>query len=439
MFTSSDWPALFSALTATLPDTVLVCDAQGTIVYGHYCAPLTAQDLPLGSSLATRLTGLADTNTNTTQLVSVGNHTFWLYQQELSEQGYQLYRLQSGTTTSAYTWLNALPIAIAVRQRDGTFYWSNPTFNNYFNDGKAIIGKHFSELLCFENSEKTRQADSIVFEQLNATVFEYNCMELLCNQRYFFVMQAPCILDNGEQGVIAIAETSLNLHNQITNLHEAERRYQRLARHLLTYLDQHQATLARELHDELGQSLIGIKLALHNILNRPLSQELLKEALTTPIHLLDDTIASIRQIINGFHPRHLHELGLQRSLRAYLEQVQQHSAIEFDINISRQLPTLNNEVQSACLRIAQEAITNCLRHANASKLIIELTCRNQQFLCLKIKDNGQGFKLRESADKHGLGLLSMNERAYLSGGGLTIKTEPDQGTEIQAIWPLYPS
>jgi signal transduction histidine kinase len=191
--------------------------------------------------------------------------------------------------------------------------------------------------------------------------------------------------------------------------------------------------IARELHDEVGQALTGVKLDLA-ALQRRLGRDV---DLAGSIAVIDAAIAEIRRIAFDLRPALLDDLGLAPALRWLL--VHRCESVGLATRfIGSQLPTLDPILETVCFRIAQEALTNVARHADASTVTVTLGARGG-LLYLAIQDDGRGFDVRRIARQplgDRLGLVGMRERARLLGGDIEIRSSADVGTVIRARLPL---
>ncbi|HWI58790.1 MAG TPA: ATP-binding protein, partial [Bacillota bacterium] len=138
-------------------------------------------------------------------------------------------------------------------------------------------------------------------------------------------------------------------------------------------------------------------------------------------------------------PALLDEAGLGPALKVHLEQVARRSGLQAELQMSATLTRVAPAVETACFRIAQEALTNVLRHAQASSLEVRLS-QTEKMLSLSIRDNGVGcdkeLALQRAQRGESLGWSGMRERAALVGGQIEFFSAPGEGTEIQASFPL---
>ena len=223
--------------------------------------------------------------------------------------------------------------------------------------------------------------------------------------------------------------------------HEAERirteaTLQRLSRSLLEAQESERRAIARELHDELGQSLQAIKINLQTAQRFPQEGA---ARIAESIGVVDHTIQQVRTLSVNLRPSLLDDLGLVAALEWYVERQAQQVGFVGHVTAEPRDLRLNPTVEIACFRIVQEALTNVARHAQASQVWVELQQQGEE-LQLVIRDDGVGCDVRvvqESAVQgNSFGLLGMRERTELAGGTFTMHSAPAQGTEIRLRFPL---
>lgn len=199
--------------------------------------------------------------------------------------------------------------------------------------------------------------------------------------------------------------------------------------------------IARELHDETGQTLTALGMGLHalaaSIDSRP------ARAIQQAKHLERlalDGMEELQRMVSGLHPPQLDDLGLIAALRWYAGDVTNRFGIQVNLTGQGPTPGLTSEVRTVLFRIAQEAITNAIRHANTEQIDIDLLY-SQNNVHLSIIDHGDGFDvdmmLMQRPDGEPCwGLLGMRERASLVGGRCEILSKPSEGTRVEVIIPL---
>ncbi|HWY85074.1 MAG TPA: sensor histidine kinase, partial [Gemmataceae bacterium] len=194
---------------------------------------------------------------------------------------------------------------------------------------------------------------------------------------------------------------------------------------------------ARELHDEFGQILSAI--ALHLRTARGLAGEAALPRLDECATLLQQAGEQVRNLALELRPTMLDTLGLDATLRWLAEQHRQRTGCEVQVIGHLSVAPLTPELAIACFRVAQEALTNVVRHAAARHVSIELS-QSESVLELIVRDDGVGFDVaptqEQAAGRGHLGLLGMAERVQLLGGVLEVKSERGHGTCIRASFPV---
>ncbi len=235
----------------------------------------------------------------------------------------------------------------------------------------------------------------------------------------------------------------LSLANDITAKFEAEESLQKsnealrdLASHLETIRENERSHMAREIHDELGQQLTGLKMDI-SWLNRKVNSqdEAVKEKMKDAIALIDKTVITVRRIATQLRPSILDDLGLIAAMEWQSEEFEKRSEIKsiFSSNVSQL--KINTDVATAVFRIFQESLTNVLRHSQATEVISFFRLENN-IITLFIEDNGIGFKENEIKNKKTLGLLGMKERIQLINGKYEINGNSGKGTSVIITVPL---
>ena len=218
---------------------------------------------------------------------------------------------------------------------------------------------------------------------------------------------------------------------------ESSRKLQVLSRRLVEAQETERRHLARELHDELGQTLTVAQLNLQALLPSTGPGELprLKESLQAVERVLEQ----VHDLALNLRPSMLDDLGLEPALVWLTRRQAELAGLKGEVQTDALEQRLDTVIETECFRIAQEALTNVARHARAKTVTVELRQEEGQ-LHLRVRDDGIGFNvaaIREKAVRGAsLGLLSMEERAALAGGQLELKSLPGRGSEVHAWFPL---
>jgi signal transduction histidine kinase len=215
-------------------------------------------------------------------------------------------------------------------------------------------------------------------------------------------------------------------------------RVRRYAGLLLRVQEEERRRIAQELHDEPIQLLIHLARALERLEYTPQIAATLADGLEHARHQTLDVASRLRAVIAGLRPPALDQLGLVPALRGFLADITEATSICADLHITGVEARLAPEVELAAFRIAQEALNNVIRHANATKVLLTLSFTDSE-LSVQVSDDGCGFDAAatgvQMASDH-LGLLGMRERAEIGGGALTVRTAPGAGTTVTATLSL---
>jgi signal transduction histidine kinase len=179
--------------------------------------------------------------------------------------------------------------------------------------------------------------------------------------------------------------------------------------------------LARELHDEIGQSLTALKARLE-----------MKDQ-ESALRLVGDVMRQVSNLSLDLRPAMLDDLGLVPALVWLTERFGREAGLEIDFRHDGVERRFSREIETAAFRIAQEALTNAARHAGAPRAQVRLFAQDQR-LCVQVEDEGKGFTVEPSPSSSGL--LGMRERAEAVGGRLEIESAPGRGTRVLAELPI---
>jgi two-component system sensor histidine kinase UhpB len=245
-----------------------------------------------------------------------------------------------------------------------------------------------------------------------------------------FQQQLPKF-DNVEMTQIANA-----INHTLEKLNVTQQENYALTQHNLAIQEQERQHLAQELHDELGQSLTAIKVMAVTISRAEKPQNpLIQQSTDSVIQLCDHLMCVVRSMMQQLHPLILTELGLKAAIDdLVLHWKIRHSYLEIGFDCDKEIEILPENICIHIFRIVQECLTNIVRHANATAVLISLTWHENDFLTLTIIDNGQGCEMKNL--KKGFGLLSMRERIRCLNGEFLIETALQNGMKINVTIPL---
>jgi signal transduction histidine kinase len=218
----------------------------------------------------------------------------------------------------------------------------------------------------------------------------------------------------------------------------SEEQMRRLAARIQAAREEERTALARELHDELGQTLTAIKLDLGRAINSMKTDQVSREAvdrLQSLVGLVEISLQTVKRITSNLRPPALDHLGLAEALRWEAITFRSRTGIRCHVRSDKEATALDAGQQTVLFRIVQEALTNVARHAGASAVHVTLAERRGE--CeLRIRDNGRGVTESQAADPHAMGLLGMKERTALLGGTFQIAGIRGKGTTILVRVPF---
>ncbi len=197
--------------------------------------------------------------------------------------------------------------------------------------------------------------------------------------------------------------------------------------------EEERANIAREIHDELGQIMTAIRMDVSWLKGRYSDHEVVAGKTSAILKLIDTTIKSVRRICTELRPDLLDHLGIGAAIQWQAEEFQDRTGILCEVDVEEGIE-VDGDRSIALFRIFQEALTNVLRHANATKVTASLKNVNGPAI-LKISDNGKGITEEEISKPDSFGLLGMRERVYPWRGRVSINGSADKGTIIEVIIP----
>jgi len=206
---------------------------------------------------------------------------------------------------------------------------------------------------------------------------------------------------------------------------------QAMAKRLFSLQEDERRAISRDLHDDIGQAITAMKLSAHAAMedDEPVSR---RDNLQEIVDLADTTVTKLRNLSMLLRPPQLDALGLEAALRWQASTLFRGKPLRLGLDIQPLQERPSNEIEQACFRIAQESLTNVLRHACAGEVNLVLRDHRQGGLYLEVNDDGDGF---EPEGPRGLGLVVMRERAQTAGGTLTIESAPGAGTCVRLHLP----
>jgi len=225
--------------------------------------------------------------------------------------------------------------------------------------------------------------------------------------------------------------------DELENSREELKRY---ASHLQNIREEERILLAREIHDDLAQNLVVVKVDL-GLLKMKLLRDVgdaddsdLMDNLTEISTKMNNTISTCRKIMSGLRSEELELIGLLETMKQYTADFQEKYRIECEFQTNLEIISLAPKEAVTMLRIFQEALSNVYKHANASVVKILLKVENEELIC-EIEDDGVGFSIEDKTKIYSYGIIGMKERVLLLNGRLGIQSEMNKGTVVRIEIP----
>ncbi|WP_459891197.1 PAS domain S-box protein [Desulfothermus okinawensis] len=348
---------------------------------------------------------------------------------KLSAYSKKLEKLVRQRTQEISSILKYSPSMIYLKNSKLEFKLVNPGFERFFNTSNnqlvGIRGSLISDNPIFMDFEAK---DKEVLETKKPLKTK-EIIEKDGKSYTFFTMRFPIFTEGNQvQGICAIS-------TDITELERTQKKLKELSRNIIKNQEMERERISKELHDELGQILTVLNMDV-SWLKRKLGEESeYKKRIAGMQDLINKTIDEVRSLAFQLRPGSIDHLGLEESVESLISDFEKRTNIIYTYK-KNHIPHLDSVKAIAIYRIAQEAITNAVRHARANKISVILKAKNGNVI-LKVGDDGIGFDINQKREKGtSFGLMGMQERAELIGGEIIIKSKASWGTKVIGIFPV---
>lgn len=323
----------------------------------------------------------------------------------------------------------------------------------------TYVNQRLCEMLGYHSYEMVGQPMNAFFASHHADFFETNLKGLReCafghhevswvtkEGREIYTIFSPRLLFDQESrftGCFAVVTDITDRKAMEEALRDSEKKLRFLSSRVLTAQEEERRRLARELHDELGQDLAALKLELRSLkktlleLGGPISEAGSKceEILT----YIDGVIENVRRLYQDLSPTSLEDFGLTEAIRWLLEDFGKRHRLHVSAELDDVGHFLSQEAQLIVYRVVQEALNNVGKHAKAERVSLQVR-RSPNEITVEVEDDGEGFDLEAARGKgpqmDGMGLVFMDERAWMLGGNLCIQSVPQRGTRVTLTVPI---
>ena len=216
---------------------------------------------------------------------------------------------------------------------------------------------------------------------------------------------------------------------------KSEQQVRNFVKHLSDVLEDERTRIAREIHDELGQRLAGVKFGLSSLKKQSDAQNNISEKVSEMIRDVDDSIQSLRKIATELRPGILDTLGLIASIEWLAGEFEKKTGIKCLLELNVKDQVFDEKISICFFRICQEGLNNVTKHSNASEVTIRMT-ENGPALEIIISDNGKGIDNERLENPFSLGIVGMRERADMIKGRFKIESKKGSGTSLHLEAPI---
>jgi signal transduction histidine kinase len=295
-------------------------------------------------------------------------------------------------------------------------------------------GTFFAEAITpIEKTHRAARDDNGQLVKLNQSLIQRS-VDLIASNRQLQreILQRKSVeasLRKSEQHYSELLEQSRHMQEQL----------RLLSRQLLTAQEEERKMISRELHDQIAQTLTGINIRLASLKTEStLNNKGLQKKISSTQRLVEKSVDIVHRFARELRPTVLDDLGLIPALHSFMKSFTARTGVRVHLTAFAAVERLDTAKRTVLFRIAQEALTNVARHAQASRVEVSIQ-KLPDCICMKIKDDGKSFNVERTLHANGgkrLGLLGMRERLEMVGGKFVVESSPGKGTTINAQLPL---
>jgi PAS domain S-box-containing protein len=330
------------------------------------------------------------------------------------------------------------PVSYQSLDEEGTILYVNPTWLETLGyDEEEVIGRWFGDFLepgfikRFKKEYRKFKQEGKIYG-VEYVLIRKDGSEIIAA----YDGRIGCTLDGSFERAHCIFHNITEQKKHEADLRRSREEMRNLSQHLESIREEERTRIAREIHDELGQALTALKMDIVWLNRRIVDEEVInREKTASMIELVDDTIQSVRRISSELRPGILDDLGLAAAIEWQTGEIEKRTGICCEASFEPEDIMIDDTCNISVFRIFQEAITNVIRHANASKVQVRLHM-DDTTLELCVHDDGIGITEDSISNSNSFGLIGMRERALFCGGELHIFRNPDKGTTVKVTIPL---
>jgi len=330
----------------------------------------------------------------------------------------------------------SIPDALVIsRLEDGKIVEVNDSWYKVFGYSREeTIGKTSFALDLFAGTDDRKHAITMLREQGSLRDFELQIRQK-SGALLSAILSGELLEIRGEQYLLSVIQDVTERKRAEAELAKSHEQLRALTIYWQTAIEEERAHIAREMHDEFGQSMTALKMDLTWLARRLPEGDEKVERIRGMDSLVDDSIALIRRIATDLRPALLDDLGLNAALEWQAQEFSKCSGITCRLSLPKDDLDIDPALSMVLFRLFQETLTNINRHAQATRVNASLK-KKEQALVLTMRDNGRGITQAELINPRSLGLLSLRERAAQWGGSTTIHGVAGKGTTVTVRIPL---
>ncbi|MCQ4295755.1 histidine kinase [Pseudomonas stutzeri] len=332
----------------------------------------------------------------------------------------------------------SLPEGLVI-VRDGRVHYSNAAACGLFNPAGAAQSGELQLEHCIDPAQRAREADRLSKLQrglIEAARFRHIRLVRLDGTSFQAEVTEIPLENDGHQDVLLLIRDISEPERMRLELEQANQRLQHLSQRLMAVQENQRRQLARDLHDDIGQQLTGMKLHLQRVAGKLEHEPALARLIDQLTEAADETLTKVRSLSLALHPLQLETLGLAAAVHWHLSRFLEAAQTRWTLKVDGETVALPANVSLVAFRIVQEAVNNVARHAGDCSVRV-LICRTPEALRVEVIDDGKGFDIKTAcARAQSLGLTSMQERAAALGGELNIASLSGVGTQVTASLPI---
>lgn len=327
--------------------------------------------------------------------------------------------------------------AIFAIDPENNFTYASPaikTIGGY--NAEEIHGRPFVEII---EASSIRAAEEMFSQLMNGGSVENIELVVKKSDGHTVTVEinaSPICKDGKSVGFQGMMRDISERKRAMEELSKSREQLRNLTAHLQSVREEERMRIAREIHDEVGQTLTALKIDLAWLINRFTGeQENLVNKAKSMNHLIDSSIMTMKRISTELRPVLLDDVGLEAAVDWQIEEFQKRTGIQCQVALGSGEITLDKDRSIALFRIFQETLTNIARHANATRVKVILE-KNSEEIVLKISDNGIGITAEKMLALDSFGLIGMKERAHFLGGQIDIEGKENRGTTVMVRIPF---